>query len=80
MGTPFDRCPRCRQVLAGFSVYRCPACETAFCAGCDREERPVPEVGWLAAAISEADLDSCPVCTGAITPDDHIGLILPPRH
>lgn len=72
----FDRCPRCRQTLTGFSVYHCPSCKTQFCAGCDQEERALAGAGWLVAAALELKLTDCPVCTGAVNEDNQVGIIV----
>jgi hypothetical protein len=75
----FERCPRCRKKLAGYSVYQCPACRTEFCCGCEQEDLSATALGWLAAAAVEVDLASCPVCTAPIADEDQIGGIARPN-
>ena len=31
LGEAFERCPRCRMRRDGYSVFRCPSCDLAFC-------------------------------------------------
>jgi hypothetical protein len=78
-GEAFERCPRCRMRRDGYSVFRCPSCGLAFCAGCDRPDLPVRGLGWLEAAAAEVGPVSCPVCTAEAADEDRIGFIAGPE-
>jgi hypothetical protein len=59
----------------GFAVFRCAACATAFCAGCDEPEIPRRGQGWLAAAQAESSPQRCPACTEPVGESDQVGVI-----